>query len=47
MRGRGIKDFMIQSGGDLYVAGAGAIARGAPAYRIRGVLPAASSQRWT
>jgi thiamine biosynthesis lipoprotein len=47
MRGRGLQDFMIQSGGDLYVAGR----RGDRPWRAgiqdpRGPA-AASSRRWT
>ena len=47
MRGRGLQDFMIQSGGDLYVAGRRGDVRGAPAFRTRAVRLAASSRRWT
>ena len=47
LRGRGITDFMIQSGGDLYVAGRAAIDRGASASGIRAARRIGSSPRST
>ena len=45
LRAAGLRDFMIQAGGDLYVAGRRAIGRGASASPIRGARPTAASRR--
>ena len=47
LRARGVNDFMIQSGGDLFVSGRAATVRGGSASATRAARRIASSRRWT